>query len=100
MAAIVTEFDARVPLLSRGSVTDAIAIAFLPAQIAGVALTAFGVLAIVLALVGIYGVAAYSVSARLRDIGIRMAIGAAGGTSCASRLVEPRYCLAWARPSA
>ena len=55
MAAIVTAFDARVPLLSRGSVTDAIAIAFLPAQIAGVALTAFGVLAIVLALVGIYG---------------------------------------------
>jgi predicted permease len=76
MAAIVTELDARVPLLSRGSVTDAIAIAFLPAQIAGVARTAFGVLAIVLALVGVYGLAAYSVSGRLRDIGIRMAIGA------------------------
>jgi ABC-type antimicrobial peptide transport system permease subunit len=76
MAAIVTELDARVPLLSQGSLTDAIAIAFLPAQIAGVALTAFGVLAVVLALVGIYGLTAYSVSARFREIGIRMAIGA------------------------
>jgi hypothetical protein len=76
MAAIVTELDVRVPLLSRGSVTDAIAIAFLPAQVAGVALTAFGIVAMVLALVGVYGLSAYAVSARLREIGIRLAIGA------------------------
>jgi predicted permease len=76
MATIVRELDSRVPLLFQGSATDAIAVAFLPAQIAGVALTAFGVLAIVLALLGIYGLAAYSVSARAREIGIRIAVGA------------------------
>lgn len=54
-------------------------LAVFPARAATTALTAFGILGLLLGITGVYGLAAYSVARRVREIGIRVALGCQQG---------------------
>lgn len=79
MRKAVASVDSSIPIFSVSSWPDALGIVTFPARAATVALGVMGALAVMLAVTGIFGVASYTVTRRMRELGIRVALGARAG---------------------
>jgi predicted permease len=76
MRQVLVGLDSDLPSYSTGGLDHMLSFAFFPTHAAAIALSAFGVLAIMLAVTGIHGLVSYAVARRVREIGIRVAVGA------------------------
>jgi predicted permease len=72
---ILTGIDPALPI-SIASWPTSLGLVLFPARVAAASLGFMGLLAAMLAITGTFGVAAYSVSKRMRELGIRVALGA------------------------
>jgi predicted permease len=74
----IAALDPKLPIYGAGSLESMLGFAMFPMHAAAIALTAFGVLALLLTVTGIYGLVDYAVARRTRELGIRIAVGARG----------------------
>jgi predicted permease len=75
---VIRDLDPAVPIRDSGSWTNQLALSLFPSQMATVALGLFGGFGLLLSVTGTFSVASYTVGKRLRELSIRVALGARG----------------------